>query len=175
MRFGSIVLTVGIALVLQMVVARFTIGGHWIFDLVLIAVVLSGFEWGPPAGILAGTIGGLAEDLLSGGVVGVGGLAKTLVGFAAGAIGTQFVLTTAPGRTLILAGASVVNRLLMLALYGVIDQQWPRVSWTGMLTETAINSLCGWLVFHGLNTLPGTLERRRSGGRLGSSRARRRP
>lgn len=175
MRFGSIVLTVAGALVLQMAVARFTIGGHWVFDLVLVAVVLAGFEWGPPAGILAGTIGGLAEDLLSGGVVGVGGLAKTLVGFAAGAIGTQFVLTTAPGRTVILAGASVVHRLLMLALYGVIDQQWPHVSWTAMLTETALNALCGWLVFHGLNTLPGAVERRRGSRRPGAGRAGRRP
>jgi len=170
MRFGSILLTVAAALVIQMAIAQFTMGGRWIFDLVLVAVVLAGLEWGPPAGIMAGTIGGLSEDLLSGGVVGVGGLAKTLVGFAAGAIGSQFVLTTAPGRTLILAGASVVHRLLMLALFGVIDQQWPHVSWAAMLTETAINGFCGWMVFHGLNTLPGAMERRR-----GSRRVTRRP
>ena len=38
----------------------------------------------PVAGMLAGTLGGLLQDMLSGGIVGVGGLAKTLVGFAAG-------------------------------------------------------------------------------------------
>ena len=119
---------------------------------------------------MAGTIGGLSEDLLSGGVVGVGGLAKTLVGFAAGAIGTQFVLTTAPGRTMILAAASVAHRLLMLGLFGLIDQQWPHVSWTAMLTETALNALCGWMVFHGLNTLPGAMERRRGSRRPHMSR-----
>ena len=34
--------------------------------------------------MLAGTLGGLLQDVLAGGIVGVGGLVKTLVGFADG-------------------------------------------------------------------------------------------
>ena len=176
MRFTSVVLTVVVALGLQMAVAQFTVGGRWTVDLVLVAVVFAGLQWGPPAGILAGTMGGLAEDLLSGGVVGVSALAKTLIGFFAGAIGTQFVLTAAQGRTVILAASSLVHRLLMLSLWGVIDQHWPGVSWTAMLTETALNSLFGVLLFHGVNALPGAVDRRRGGRRatMGGSRFSRR-
>ena len=37
------------------------------------------------------------QDVLSADIVGIGGLAKTLVGFAAGVLGTQFVVAR-PGR-----------------------------------------------------------------------------
>ena len=161
MKFTSVFVTVAGAVVLQMAFARFTVGGHWVFDLVLVAVVYAGLQWGPIAGILAGSAGGIAEDVLAGGVMGVSGLAKTLVGCAAGIIGTQFVLTRPQGRTVIVAVASLGNRLLMLMLYGVIDQHWPGVLWTAMLTEIGLNSLCGLLLFHGTSALPGALSRQR--------------
>ena len=154
--------TVTAAVLLQTGLARFTVGGHWVFDLVLVAVVFAGLQWGPTAGVLAGSAGGIAEDLLSGGVMGVSGLAMTLMGFAAGAIGTQFVLTRPGGRTLVLIVASLGNRLITLALYGVIDQHWPGVLWTAMLTEIGLNALAGLILFQGTTGLPGLLSRRRS-------------
>ena len=36
----------------------------------------------PVTGMLAGTVGGLAQDALAGGIVGIGGMSKTIVGFA---------------------------------------------------------------------------------------------
>jgi rod shape-determining protein MreD len=160
-KFTSVLLTMTAAVVLQTALARFTVGGHWVFDLVLVAVVYAGLQWGPIAGILAGSAGGIAEDMLAGGVLGVSGLAMTLMGFVAGAIGTQFVLTRPHGRTLIVAIASLGNRLLTLILYGVIDQHWPGVLWTAMLTEVGLNSLCGLFLFHGTSALPGALNRQR--------------
>ena len=38
-------------------------------------------------------VGGLAQDVLSGGIVGVSGLAKTVVGFLSGVVGTQLIVT----------------------------------------------------------------------------------
>ena len=35
------------------------------------------------------------QDALSSGVIGIGGLAKTVVGFLAGVIGQQFIVTAA--------------------------------------------------------------------------------
>ena len=55
-----------------------------VFDFVLVGVVFAALQSGAVAGMLAGTIGGLLLDVLSGGVVGLGGLVKTLVGCAAG-------------------------------------------------------------------------------------------
>jgi rod shape-determining protein MreD len=112
----------------------------------------------------------LLQDLLSGGIVGVSGLAKTLVGFAAGVIGTQFVLTRPHARSIIVAGSSLVHRLLMLGLTGLIAQQWPPVSWVDLLAETGLNTLAGFLVFQGTSALPGMVARQRANRRTSLSR-----
>ena len=51
-------------------------------DLVLIVVVYLSLSFGPTTGLVAGTVAGLIQDSLSSGIMGIGGLAKTLVGFA---------------------------------------------------------------------------------------------
>ena len=53
------------AVVLQVTLARYTVGGRWVFDLVLVGVVYAALLWGPVAGMLAGTIGGLLQDWLA--------------------------------------------------------------------------------------------------------------
>lgn len=165
MKFTSVLVTVLIAVTVQVTLARFTVGGSWIFDFVLVGVVFAGLQWGTTAGLIAGTMGGLLQDLLSGEIVGVSGLAKTIVGFAAGIIGTQFVLTRAHGRSIIVAGATVVHRLLMLGLVALIEQDWPGVSWKAMLWETGLNTLAGFLLFQGTSALPGVMARQRAGRR----------
>ena len=99
MKAMGLLLTIVVSVVLQVTLARYTVGGRWVFDFVLVGVVFAGLQWGPVAGLFGGTIGGLLQDVLSGQIVGVGGLAKTIVGFAAGVIGTQFVLTRPQART----------------------------------------------------------------------------
>lgn len=170
MRFTSVVLTVLGAVIVQVALARFTVGGRWAFDLVLVGVVYAALLWGPVAGMLAGTVGGLLQDLLSVGIVGVGGLSKTIVGFGAGVIGTQFVLVRPRSRTLIVAGATLVHRLIILSLYAAIDQRWSGVPWRAILAETAINALVGLVAFHVAEALPGAVARGRQRGRSSLSR-----
>lgn len=160
MKSTAVVAVIGIAVALQLTMARFTVGSRWVFDLVLVAVVFVALRWGPTAGVLGGTLGGLLQDALGGTTVGVGGLAKTIVGFTAGVIGSQFIVTRPAPRMLLVAGATVAARLLMLALYGLIDLRWPEVSWTGMLTETALNALVAFIVFQGAESVPAMITRR---------------
>ena len=47
-------------------------------DLVLIVVVFAALAGGPVVGLWTGTFGGLVQDILSGGVIGASGLAKTI-------------------------------------------------------------------------------------------------
>jgi len=169
-KVAAIMLAVLVAVVLQVTLARYTVGGRWVFDLVLVGVVFASLQWGAGAGILAGTMGGLLQDVLAGGVVGVGGLAKTIVGFLAGAIGTQFVLARPQARVIIVVGATVIHRLMILAIYALIDQRWPGVSWTSMLWETALNSLAALVVFQATNALPGVIARQRVNRRSSLSR-----
>ena len=63
------------------------IGGRIAVNLVLVAVVYVALAYGAVTGMLAGTVGGLAQDALAGGIVGIGGLSKTLIGFAVGRAG----------------------------------------------------------------------------------------
>ena len=175
MRLAWVLVTVVVAVVLQVTLARFTVGGRWTFDLVLVGVVYAALAWGPVAGMFAGTIGGLLQDVLSTGIVGVGGLSKTLIGCAAGVIGTQFVLVKARARMIIVAAATVVHRLMMVLFYAVIDSarptsHWSGVPWTAILAETAINSLVAFVAFQATEALPGMLARGRMSRRSSLSR-----
>jgi rod shape-determining protein MreD len=161
MRLPAVIGTVVIGVLAQAVLVRYAVGGRFVFDFVLVAVVYAALRWEARAGLVGGTVGGLLQDVLSGGVVGVGGLSKTLVGGAAGAIGSQFVITRPPARALIVAGASVVDRLLMVGLTALIAEQWPALVLTDMLEETAVNTLCAWVLFQATDALPAAVERRR--------------
>jgi rod shape-determining protein MreD len=165
---GVVLLGVG----LQAVLARYTVGGGWPFDLVLVSVVAAGLQWGPVAGLIGGTIGGLMQDVLAGDVAGVGGLAKTLVGFAAGVIGAQFVMTQASGRALVVALATPIHRLMMLGFTALIDERWPGIGWGAMLAEVGINACVAFAVLHGVATLPGALTRWRANRRASLGRRR---
>lgn len=170
MKLTAVLLTIVGATFLQVALARFTVGGGVVFDLVLVGVVFAALQWGPVAGILSGTVGGLLQDLLSGDVIGVGGLAKTLVGCAAGIIGTQFVLVRSHARMIIVAFASVAHRGLILLLRGLIDQHWPAVAWGAILAETGLNAAAALLAFYAIHMLPAAVERQRVNRRSGLSR-----
>lgn len=159
MKITSVLLTLVVSLLLQMVVARYA--GSWHIDLVLVGVVYAAVYWGPAAGILAGTLGGLTQDLLSSGVVGVGGLAKTLVGFAAGTFAAQFIVVRPQARVLVVAVATVAHRLVIVGLNALIDQRWPSLSGTGLLGETLLNSAAALALFQATELLPGAISRGR--------------
>jgi rod shape-determining protein MreD len=167
---AAVFATVLISVVLQATLARYTVGGGWVFDLVLVGVIFAGLEWGPVAGILAGTIGGLLQDTLAGDIVGVGGLAKTIVGCAAGVIGTQFVLARPQARVLVALGATVAHRVIILGLHALIDQRWPGIAWTALLAESGVNTACALVLFVAASAVPGIAERQRMSRRSSLSR-----
>lgn len=163
--FGIIGVIAG-AVALQMAFARFTVGGRWSLDLVLVGVAFVALKWGPGAGVIGGTIGGLTQDALAGGTIGVGGLSKTIVGFFVGVIGSQFIVTRPAPRMLIVAVATIVNRLIVQAILSAIDLSWNGLSWPAMLAETGLNALTALVAFYSIDTVPALMRRgpsRRSG------------
>jgi rod shape-determining protein MreD len=169
MKITAVLLTMAVAVALQLALARYTVGGRWLFDIVLVGVVYAALNWGPVAGMLAGTAGGLVQDLLSNDVVGTGGLAKTLVGFGVGVLGSQFVVARPTARVAVLICASVAHRLMFIGIHALIDQRWTAVSSTAILGETVLNAVCGLIAFQLGETLPG-MTARRDGGRTGLRR-----
>jgi rod shape-determining protein MreD len=159
MRAFGVVGVMAASVALQMAFARFTVGGNWSLDLVLVAVAFVALKWGPGAGVVGGTIGGLTQDALAGGVIGVGGLAKTIVGFGVGVIGSQFIVARPAPRMVIVAGASIVHRLLVQAILSAINLGWIGVSWPAMLTETGLNALTALVLFQAVETVPALMRR----------------
>lgn len=162
MRTIGILLIVAAGLVLQTSLTRFTIGGGWALDLVLVAVCICALMWGPAAGLLAGTFGGLAQDSLSGGVLGVGGLSKTLVGFLAGAIGTQFIVAQFVPRMVVFIAGTFVHQLCFWGVYALIDRSAATVPWGSVALQAFINAAIGLLVFQIVELAPGFASRRRA-------------
>jgi rod shape-determining protein MreD len=157
-----ILLILGLALALQTTFARYFIG-RMTLDLVLVAVVYIALTWGPVAGLFAGTIGGLAQDALSGGVIGIGGLAKTIVGFLTGTVGSQFIVSSAVPRFLMFFGATLVNAACFLGVYALLpDARSTAVPYGQLTLQAAGNGLLGFLVFQAIEGLPGAMQRRRS-------------
>lgn len=170
MKLTAVLLTMAVAIALQLALARYTVGGRWLFDIVLVGVVYAALNWGPVAGMLAGSAGGLVQDVLSNDVVGTGGLVKTLVGCVVGVLGAQFVVARAVARVALLIGASIIHRLLLIGLHALIDQRWQPVSGTAVLGETLLNAACGLVVFQLGESLPGMAARGRQSRRTGLKR-----
>ena len=170
MKVSRIFIVVAIGLLLQVAFARFAIGGRFAFDFVLVAVVFAAMESGAVAGMLAGTIGGLLLDVVSGGVRGESGLVDTLVGYVAGEFGTRFVVAKPQARALIVGAATIAHGLMMAGLKAVIGQTWPVLSWTAMLESVVINAFVGWVAFYLTESLPGAMARGRSRRRPSLSR-----
>ena len=119
-KAAGVLIAIALALALQTTLARFLVGGSAAVDLVLVAVVYVALTTGPVGGMLAGSVAGLIQDALSSGVVGIGGLAKAIVGFLGGAFGQQFIVTAALPRLVMFVAATVLHAAVFMGLYEVL-------------------------------------------------------
>jgi rod shape-determining protein MreD len=132
-------------------------------DFVLIAVVYLSLTSGPTTGVVAGSVAGLIQDALSSGIMGIGALAKTLVGFAAGRLGTQFIVTAPLPRFVVFVGASVLHAAVFMGLYVLLGLREFPAPYAGVAGQAIGNAVVGVVGFQVLEWLPGFLARRRMG------------
>ena len=71
---------------------------------------------------------------------------------------------------LIVAGATLVHRLLILAVHALIEQHWPGVPWRALVIEMLINSVSALIAFQVATGMPGVLSRQRLNRRSSLSR-----
>lgn len=162
MKALGVFVAIALALALQTTLARFVVGGSAAVDLVLVAVVAIALTIGPVGGMLAGSAAGLIQDSLSSGVVGIGSLAKTIVGFLAGAFGQQFIVTAALPRLVIFIAATVLHGAVFMGLYYVLGLRAFPSPWKPLAAQALSNALVGIVAFGIIESLPGIVERRRS-------------
>jgi rod shape-determining protein MreD len=158
----GVLIGIALALALQTTLARFLVGGSAAVDLVLVAVVYVALTTGPAGGLLAGSAAGLVQDTLSSGVIGIGGLAKSIVGFLAGAFGQQFIVTAALPRLVMFVAATALHAAVFMGLYEALDLRAFPSPWKSVTTQALGNALVGIVAFTIIEALPGMIERRRS-------------
>jgi len=152
-----------VALALQTTLAGLVIRGTAAIDLVLIVVVYIALKAGPVPGLAAGTVAGLIQDALSNPILGIGGLAKTMVGFLAGVLATQFILTGPLPRLVLLVMATVVHAAIFMGLYVLLDlRQFPNPV-PSVIGQALGNGFVGVVTFQLIEWLPGFVDRRRAG------------
>ena len=161
MKAAGILIAIALALALQTTLARFLVAGTAALDLVLVVVVYVALTTGPAGGMLAGSAAGLIQDALSSGLIGIGGLAKSIVGFAAGVIGQQFILTAALPRFVMFMAATALHALVFMGLYVLLGLRTFSSPWAAVLSQAIGNAAVGIIGFTIVESLPGALERRR--------------
>jgi len=132
-----------IAVLAQTTLIPLVVGGGTSVDLVLVVVVLAALNRGLVSGLWIGTVAGLLQDALSGGIMGVNGLTKTIIGVLVGFAGSRFMLGTVWHRLVILIGASFVHALCYLGIYALIEQGGPARSFDIVAIQMAVNALVG--------------------------------
>jgi rod shape-determining protein MreD len=128
----------------------------------VVAVVYTALVFGPVTGMLAGTAGGLAQDALGGGIVGVGSLSKTIVGFLAGLLGAHFIVAQPLPRFVMFVSATLLHEICYQGLSALVELRPLRLAYGPTLTQAAINGIVGLAAFFVTERLPGMVQRRRA-------------
>lgn len=130
-------------------------------DLGLVVVVFAGLMMGPSAGLLTGSVTGLVQDAIASGIVGLSGLSKTLVGFAAGVFGTMFIVTRPAPRFVVFFLASLADSAVFVGLHAVFDVRVVPPAYAAIIVRALVNATVGVSAFLLMEFWPRHLERRR--------------
>jgi rod shape-determining protein MreD len=161
-KAARIILAVAVALALQTTLARYVVRGSIALDLVLVVVVYVALTSGSGAGLLTGAFAGLVQDALSSDVIGIGSLAKTIVGFLAGIIGTQFIVARPLPRFVVFFAATLLHAVVFMGLYVLLDLRHFGTPIGAVAGQAAGNAVVGVVAFQLVELLPGAVERRRA-------------
>jgi len=163
-KLAGAILAVVVALAVQTTIAGFAIRGTVALDLLLVVVVYVALRSGPTVGLLTGTFAGLVQDSLASatGVIGIGGLAKTVVGYVVGVIGRQFIVAEPLPRFVVFFVATVVHELIVMGLYAVLGMRHFDPAYAAVTGQALANAVVGIVAFQVVELLPGAVERRRA-------------
>jgi rod shape-determining protein MreD len=158
--FAAILIAIAVQTTLAGYIFR---GSSTAIDLVLIVVVYVGIKSGPVTGTLAGTVAGLIQDALEGGILGVYGLAKTMVGFLSGLLGTQFIVTAPLPRFLLVVVGTCLHAAIFIGLNRLLNLQQVSSDYGPIVGQAFGNAFVGVVAFQMIEWFPGFVDRRRAG------------
>ena len=113
-------------LLVTAILLQWTVGNLWQplthIDFVLIAIVYSALQKNAVKAIIFGSIGGIAVDALSGGLLGANGFTKTFIAFLVSEISRRFNMDNVLLRLVVLAVACLIDDLLYYGLNELLGQ-----------------------------------------------------
>jgi rod shape-determining protein MreD len=134
----KIVLTIFVVLLLQMLLPTYLSFFKYV-DLPLVVTVYFGLQRAPMLAMLTGTALGIGGDKVAGGILGVGGFAKTLIGYLVAMASVRFALENPLARLAIAALSSAANTVLFIGLYLMLERPLPEVN-----TYADLGRAVGW-------------------------------
>jgi len=160
MKVVLVIAGLALALLLQTTLGGMSLQAGTKVNFVVVAVILIALLLGPVTGLLGGMIGGIAQDAVAGGIVGIGGISKTVVGFAVGVFGAQFIVSQWFPRLVIIIAATFVHELCFQALYALAEAHAVRFHYREVLVQAVVNGLVGIAFFYLIESAPGLKARR---------------
>ena len=130
-------------------------------DLPLVVVVLASLSGGPIVGLWVGTLAGFLQDVMSGGLIGVSGLAKSLIGVTVGLLATRLMFTGRWYQLLLIVPATIMNVVLFVGVYRLISFAAPAVDGVNVLQQAVLNVAAGFVGIGVSEQVPGLWSRLR--------------
>jgi rod shape-determining protein MreD len=161
MRAAGVLAGLALALLLQTTIAGMTIQGATYVNLVLVAVVFVALAFGAVTGLFAGVAGGLVQDALAGGIIGIGSLAKSVTGFVVGVMGAQFIVSQPLPRFVMFLGATVLHEACYQGLFALVEFRPFTLPLRTLGMQAFINAVIGIVAFQVVEGAPGLMQRRR--------------
>ena len=108
------------------------------FDFPLVVVVHVALTRGKTPGMMGGLVLGYLQDGMTGGILGINGIAKVVAGFTGGFLREKFFVQSTARRTACVAGAVLLSLISKLATLALFDQPRPH-----LFSQQFIWAFCG--------------------------------
>ncbi len=141
------VASLGLALVLHLAATRLVPGWPRFVDFFLVVLVANALATGPLLGMLAGLAAGLAADGVSGGPLGLFGLAGTVVGYGAAYVAQRVVIQRSLSAFALFVAATVLQQAILLAVVALLLPRPQGPDWLGVLVKAGTTGVLGTLLF----------------------------
>ncbi len=118
-------------------------------DIVLIVIATFGFINGPFPGAINGFIGGLLQDLVTVGSLGLQAVSKVVIGFMSGQVERTFLGSSALIPMVVIAGISIVSQTIYVGLTFLAGERIEIIGAlkTVVIPSAAYTAVLGFLMF----------------------------
>jgi rod shape-determining protein MreD len=141
--FVRVALALLLAYLVQLVGLWVTPHFTQLVDPFLVVLVWYSLRTGPVGAELLGTVTGLLEDALSGGLLGLHAFADTVVAYAVSLAAQRVVVGQQAVRVLIFAASALVQQLVLAGLLAALVGEPPLPTVGGVIAKVVTTSLAG--------------------------------